>query len=94
MSVFLVIMGVLAGVVGLLVPAIYGAGFIASGAVLFAAGFIISAIQSLNATMANGQNAFKMNTKTQRQCPECREIVRIDARRCKFCAAAMEPPPK
>lgn len=29
----------------------------------------------------------------QRRCPECRELVRADARKCKHCGSALQPEP-
>lgn len=30
--------------------------------------------------------------ETHARCPECRELVRIDARKCKHCGSALMPP--
>lgn len=32
-----------------------------------------------------------LTAETHRHCPECREVVRVDARRCKHCRSTIEP---
>jgi hypothetical protein len=93
MSVTLLIAGALAWILALLAPAIFSAGLIAAGAVMVSAAFIIVAIESMHTTLALGSTKrFQMNVRTQRQCPVCKEIVRIDALRCRFCTSQITPP--
>lgn len=37
----------------------------------------------------SGPAAF--TAETHRHCPECREVVRLDARRCKHCSSTIDP---
>lgn len=37
----------------------------------------------------SGRDAF--TAETHRHCPQCREVVRVDARRCKHCHSTIEP---
>lgn len=38
--------------------------------------------------------ASQTDTTPQRRCPECRELVRADARKCKHCGSALQPQPE
>lgn len=61
--------------------------------VLLVGGAALIPLMQLNQREQDRDNSvFKMNARTHRQCPVCREIVRVDAHRCKFCTSQITPP--
>jgi hypothetical protein len=89
------LVSLLIGVVSFSVGPIYGATFLIVGAILFVGFAIVDGLNHLRRQLASGittKTKFRMSSQTHRQCPACRESVRIDALRCRYCAADLQPP--
>lgn len=75
--------------------AIYGWICMTASAVLVTGFGIVNALVEIQKILvAERDGKFKMNARTHRLCPVCREVVRIDAHRCRYCTSQITPPPE
>ena len=88
------VLSLLIGFLSFLIDPIYGATFSIVGTVLFVGYAIVDGLNDLRRQLAHGittRTKIRMSSQTHRQCPACRETVRIDALRCRYCTTELQP---